>query len=374
MESIKIKYTLLSLMLLASLMPIISFNEAQFEQEMNRKEPENKSSFNKRDDDSDCATIKVGKLKADRVLARCVGAKTIDTECIDADHVRAYDVSADLAYLAALCTQTICANQFVSNSVDAQSVATNNLSVAGNSCLSNLSILGAVCASSLNASDACITNTLRVANLLNCGLYRATVTLSTNITYTLGNYIDFDVVLDDPNGDVVTSPNFAYIAPVSGYYVATLELDQQNLMPFNGSPILGTPVANPQFFVNGVLAHQSYFPFLTFLNTQKLLATRLVHLHAGDVAQVVLQDIALNQTSGVMDIAGTTDLLGNGTDINTSYLRITLLNVDCATPLCTPCTPTPCQPSTPLTCGPCTSLPGCEPCNPCVPCTPCQCS
>jgi len=157
------------ILLLSSFMPIFSFNEAEFEQVMSDKSELAVKHDSKRDDDcSDCGSIKVNKIKAEEVYSRCIKARKVDAGCVDADHLRSDDISADKAYLASLCTQTICASQFVSNTVDAQSVTTNDLSVAGTTCLSTLNVL-AGCISAFTANDACVSGTLRVNNLLNCG-------------------------------------------------------------------------------------------------------------------------------------------------------------------------------------------------------------
>jgi hypothetical protein len=373
MGSIKIKSTYLSLILLfASIMPIVAeYDAKKFEQEMNQNEPDATKAL-KRDCDEGGCVIKADKIKAGRVLARCLEAGKIETECIDADHVRAYDVSADLAYLAALCTQTICANQFVSSSVDAQTVTTNNLSAAGNTCLTNLSASNA-CFTNLTANSVCITGTLFADNIVNCEKVRAYVSLSAPTTYTLGNPIPFDVIQDDPNGNISFSPT-RYTAPVSGYYIVSAHTDLSNLQ--NSTPILGSPIAILQIQVNGVDAKEVFHPFLAFLNDQKAFISSIIRLNAGDVVTSTLDVAVIDQTTGFTLLTGTVDLDASSispSDKN-SFFAIHLLSENCPgiTP-CTPCDLTPCTPSTPLTCGPCTSLPSCPPCNPCVPCNPCQC-
>lgn len=199
--------------------------------------------------------------------------------------------------------------------------------------------------SNLTANDLCVPGTLKVANLLNCGKYRANVVYSTMTTYTLGNFIDFNMILDDPNGNVTLSP-VTYTVPVSGWYEANLQFNQSNLVPSPGfGPILGVPVANPQLYVNGVLYREIFSSFLSFYKQQKTSLNTILPLKVGDIVQMKYNILALDQSSGVINVPGVVDSIGNGTDANTSGFKIHMLSVDCAD---LPCSPSiaciPCMP------------------------------
>ena len=69
-----------------------------------------------------------------------------------------------------------------------------------NACLQNatVSTLGA---STGTINNLCVPQVLKVGNLKNCGLYRASATYSAATNYTLGSFLAFDTELDDPNNN-----------------------------------------------------------------------------------------------------------------------------------------------------------------------------
>jgi hypothetical protein len=186
-------------------------------------------------------------------------------------------------------------------------------------------------------TDLCIPGQLTSANLLNCSKYVATSVYSTITTYNLGDYLNFDTIIDDPNGNMAVAPT-AYTVPVSGYYLVTMQIDQQNLQPDAAfGPILGTPVANPQLYVNGVLTRQLYSAYLSFFNQQRVTLTSISKFNAGDVIQGKLQILSLNQNSGVATVTGTVDIIGNASLSNDSVFIIHMLSATCG--------PNPCGPT-----------------------------
>lgn len=350
----KIKFNFLLVALLSCMTAISQVALEQDKQERNVKFLE----------DEECGPLKIGSLYAKKIKAKCAQVRNLDAQCAEINRLKVSDLHAvDKVYMSQLCTQSICANSIITYSLDSQNARINDLS-AQSAHISNLSVLGA-CASRLTVNDLCVPGTLRAADLLNCGKYRATVVYSTNTTYTLGQLLSFDTITDDPNGNVTLVPNTRYTAPISGYYILTFEVYQNNLR--TDSPVLGSPVVYPQILVNGSEFRSAFSPYLTFFNVQASTLTLLGSLNAGDVIELAYDLITVDQTSGSMNIVGTVDLLGNGTENGFSTVfKIALLNVDCLDLPCAPCIPGTI--SAPRECAVCPSadFQPCEVCNPCV--------
>lgn len=192
------------------------------------------------------------------------------------------------------------------------------------------------------------------------------MTFAANQTYTLGDIIDWNTILDDPNGNISFIPNSHYTAPYSGYYAIMLQLDQDDIQ--GNDPILGTPVANLEILVNGVLFRQTFVPFLAFHNEQKATVSGLLSLTAGDQITSRYKVLVMQDGVGLADYVGTVNILGTGTEENGSVFKIHLLSIDC--PNTTPCTPCTTGESGTNGCPPCPEL--CTPCqsSPCNICTP----
>lgn len=357
----KMNYLYVAL-LVTAYMPIFSHAE-EFADDA--KGTESRGFENHREDS--CDKVKVGNLDAKKVKAKCVDTKKLEAFCAEIDNLHAQDLTVTRnAILATLCTSSFCANSIIATSLDADAICANHIN-SGDGRFSYLTTLTA-CVGDLAVNDLCISGTLRTANLLNCGKYRATVTYSTNTTYTLGDLIDFDTVLDDPNGDVTVAGSTQYHVPVSGYYIITFQLDQINLQTSDG-PILGVPVAFPQVLINGIQRRALLAPFLSFFNEQAATLTFLASLKAGDVVEMKYEVLAINQSVGQISLSGTVDIIGNGTEDIASVFKISLLNVDCIDLPCAPISCAPIQPCTPRQCIPsCVTPAPCGPCESCVPC------
>jgi len=132
----------------------------------------------------------------------------------------------------------------------------------------------------------------------------------------------------------------------------------------SGGPILGVPVANPEVYVNGLLVRESYSPFITFFDTQKVILDSLITLQAGD--QVTMKYNILGGSGA--PVTGTVDIVGAGIEDGNSLFKIILISaLQGSAPACTqcpiisiPCSPvvTPCTPldfceMTPSPCGSC---------------------
>ena len=216
----------------------------------------------------------------------------------------------------------------------------------------------------MSVNDLCIAGTFSGNLPLNCSRYEATAVYSSNTTYNVGDFLNFTNILSNPSGALTSGPS-KYTAPVSGNYIVMLQIDQQNLIPTPAfGPVLGVPVANPQLYRNGILHREQYASYLTFFNQQRSTLTALVKLNKGDELQFKYKVLALNQSSGVSEVVGTVDILGNGSEDDQSIIKIELLSVNCPEPVppvvpcepvvpCAPCQPKQCDPALPIPCGSC---------------------
>ena len=276
----------------------------------------------------ECCNIDYSKLKLHELCTDKLSAK-----CANLDQV-----SASTACLAKVCSDLVCTKDInVSGRFAAGEIATQKL-CAGTVVSDN------VYANSNIYSNNYFTN------------FKATMVFSSNSTYNLGSPINFNVVLDDPNNNVTLSPT-TYTAPRSGYYIATLQVDQTNLL--TAAQTLGTPIANMQILVNGVVFRQAYTPYLSFFNSQNSTLTALLHLKAGDKVTSIYDIITLDQASGAQPLVGTVVITGNGTEGNESIFKIHYLSTDGTYPTPPTCTPTP------VDCSNCQCKPCCTPSTAC---------
>ena len=295
--------------------------------------------MNQWDCDCDCKNqLDLDKLCVKKLKACWAKIKELEVGKFCAEELSSPKLCVDIAVARDAEFQTECVQSLNATNICSQNITATKVGI-----------------SNLTANEVCVPGTLRAANLVNCGKYRASITYSAPITYTLGNNLVFDTILDDPNGNINLAVS-SYTAPLTGYYVLTFKVNQQNLVPFSGT-ILGVPVANPEVYVNGNLARELYAPYLSFFNQQKTIVAGMVLLNAGDVITMKYNVLTMDQSSGVVQIPGTIDIQGNSTDFNSSIFMIHLLSVTCTE---IPCAPSiPCVPCQPMTCVPCT------PCKPC---------
>ncbi len=278
------------------------------------------------------------KLCIGKVLAKCVKSHQMQAECLDSDAITA----------RSLCT----------DSINTDNLCANNINVNHQLCAPSFSS-PMVCAEQVNATNFCASGLVLANAFQQCGKYRATVVMSTDTLYPLGTDIDFDAVIDDPDGDVTIAP-MEYHAPLSGYYITTVQIDMSGLS--GGAPVLGIPVANLQILVNGVVTRESFTPFLSFHNEQNTTITALMGLKAGDIVTMRYLIYIMSDVLGFTPYVGTIVIKGNGTEANNSIFKIHYLSSDCTSVPCTPCqpcTPTPCNvPCTP--CATCCNMDCCE--------------
>jgi hypothetical protein len=250
-----------------------------------------------------------------------------------------------------LSSPSICGGNIIGKEVDGAGACFTQLG-ATNACIQTLNSANGSIAT-LSVNNLCVSGTLTAANSLNCGVYKASVVFGKLNTYTLGTPLNFDTIVSDPNNNITLAPT-AYKAPVAGDYLAVLQVNIQNLLPAAG-PILGTPIADPQLYVNGVLVREAYWGFMNFYPQQKSNLVANLSLKLGDIVTAQYNILSLNSSNGLITVAGTVDILGDGTENNTSSLKLELLSATCAAGNVTACAPViPCTPCVPMTCVPCT--------------------
>lgn len=253
--------------------------------------------------EGDCHCEK--NLKVHQLCAKCIQTDELCAECITvgelcAGCIKAHSIKAE--------------NECVSGILKAKSLLAED--VSANSLCSREGTINTLCVDNLSV------NNLAANNLLNFTPYRATVNYSADTLYTLGSFLNFDNIVDDPNGNVSLSPNTTYTAPVSGYYMMTYKVNIDSLLEANGLPILGIPVANPSIYVNGLGVREAFSPFLSFFNTQKVIVDSLITLQAGD--KVTMKYDVLADSSG-SPVQGTVNIVGAGIEDGNSLFKIILL-------------------------------------------------
>ncbi|MDR3551430.1 MAG: hypothetical protein P4L31_08545 [Candidatus Babeliales bacterium] len=211
------------------------------------------------------------------------------------------------------------------------------------------------CLGDLTVQNVCSNGVIKGADIQPCAKYVATAVFKADTTYTLGDFVNFDTFIDDPNGNLSSFPNFHYTAPLTGYYMLTVEIDSNNLQGAN--PVLGIPIANLELTLNGAIGRQSFLPYLGFNNTQNSLISSLVHLTVGDQVGVKYNVGVIDPVTGFSNYVGTIDIKGNGTPVNESLFRIIYLASTCVDLPCQGCDFT-CEsrhdePCPKLDCNPC---------------------
>ena len=257
-----------------------------------------------------------------------------------ADHVSSCRLKSNHVVSNDLCSQVVNIK-----SLSVESEIANNLCVPGSITASQVwadkSNFNTLCAKDAVLNKVCI-NDLTVANWQACVSERATINFLNNVTYTLGTDLNFDNIVDDPNGNVSLVPNTSYTAPVSGYYMLSYKVNVTNLQSTNG-PVLGVPVSVLEVYANGQLIREDYKPFLSFFNEQRALMSSLSTLQAGDVVTLKYKVLGGNG----LPVVGTVDIIGTGIEDGHSFFKTILLSGLCENPSveCAPC-PTvgvPCQ-------------------------------
>ncbi len=161
------------------------------------------------------------------------------------------------------------------------------------------------------------------------------LTLSAPTNYNLGNLIDWDIVIDDPNNNVATGP-FKYTVPVSGYYSFDFHLNTTLIS--GATPLGGTPAGMMSLLVNGVTYVNDQVGYLAFSGFQASNMGGLILMNAGDIVEMKYEILALDATSGIISYVGTTVMQGNGALAGQSYFNIHFLSsLSCSSTVCPQC-------------------------------------
>jgi len=245
--------------------------------------------------------------------------------------------------LKQLCAKKICVKCFKAHQAHIKDLSTDKFCtslISGTSiCADNLNINQSACIPTLTSSDIqtsnlCVTGAVRASEF--CGRYKAFAEFAADTLYTLDTLVNFDNIVDDPNGNILIAP-FSYTAPVTGYYLVTVQLLQHGLV--TSDPVLGLPTARLQLLVNGLQVRDSFTPYLTFSNQQKSLVASLVRLNAGDVLQTQYGILQVTD-SGLASVTGT--VIIEGGDHKTLF-AVHYLSSDCNPTSCEPRTCQPCE-------------------------------
>lgn len=275
-------------------------------------------------DCSDCRNeLNLKKLCVKKESVKCLCACKVMAKELCADDLKAKSFMVESEVANTICAQKVCAKE-----VDALYTTTDRL-----------------CSQEGTINKLCV-NEITVGKLNYCAKWRAAVTISSPMVYTLGSNIDWNVVLDDPNGNVSMGP-FSYTVPVTGYYTMTYYTNSNALA---GSIVIaGIPVSLLTVTSNGSELRQFNAPYLAFSDQQYASLSAVVLLNAGDVIRMKYDVIVLSPVSGQMNYVGTINLNGNGLFPNSSGFEIHYLSsLDCQPVTCMPCAPAqvPCEPIT----------------------------
>jgi hypothetical protein len=293
------------------------------------------------------------ELNLDKVCIRCnqtcwQHSMQIWTEDLSTNNLCVQNSMSSNETTQALTANTVCAQSVNAISGGAQNWTADNL-----------------CSMNANINTLCVTN-LNAPNFKPCNTFRAYTGFNVPFVYTLGTTINFNSILDDPNGIVTTSPTTEFTIPVSGYWSLSAFINGYNLL---GSGIIsGTPVASLSIQVNGVSRKSIYTPFLAFNPAFTDAIAANMFLNAGDVITAVLNILIQSSSSGLTPYVGTITLQGGNlsTTVDPTTMDIYLLSTLCSastSPACVTCVPTavPCSPVS-NTCAVVVG-PTCQPCS-----------
>lgn len=278
-------------------------------------------------------------------------AKKVRTKHLCAGHIKTEDIDARKLDVDWLCSKTGRINSLCS-----RHAAVLKLS-AKQACVDHLY------AATVSSRDVCVQG-----NVEHCTAFKAFVLTTTITPYTLGTPLQFNTIVDDPNHNIVSLNPTRYIVPRTGYYVATLHIDENNLTgPF---VFTGVPVGSPEILVNGTVEIQGRVPYLSFAKVHHAYVTSLLLLHAGDIVEPQYSLFVLDPVLGDISYPGAVDILPQSAGDRGSYFTIHYLSSLCSDETiqeCPPCNVTPyCNPADFYPCEPdhdCHHE--CAPCEPC---------
>lgn len=259
-------------------------------------------------------------MSCDNQSGMCCCKSVLDLDKLCADCAQICWLKVKKEYADKIVANDVCSQVVSGNQVNANNLNANNM-----------------CSQQGTINKLCV-NDLTVGNLNHCSKYRAAVTFSSDNTYTLGQPVNWNVIIDDPNGNVSLLPVFTYTVPVSGYYILSFQLDSDSLS--GASLITGIPVGAQSVLVNGGELRTQYQPYLSFTDRQKASLTNLCLLNAGDVVTMLDNVLVLNQSSGLINYVGSLNIEANGSFPGQSGFAIHYLSsLNCSPVMCVTCPP-----------------------------------
>jgi len=236
-----------------------------------------------------------------------------------------------------IVVNNICGQAAEFKNISAENEVVNNICVSGIAQASQAQVdqgfFNALCAQNATMDNACISN-LKVGVLESVEQYRAAVSLSSNMVYTLGSNLNWDTIVDDPNSNVSLSP-FSYTVPVSGYYVFSYYLRSDSLS--GSSVVAGAPIGLLDVTVNGADLRLLQVPYLTFSALQSGELSALVLLNAGDVIRMNYNVLILDPVSGLIPYVGTVSVKGGATPGFSQFTIHYLSSLSGSAVTCPPC-------------------------------------
>jgi hypothetical protein len=254
-----------------------------------------------------CAKFaKICKADIEKLRAKKACVQWLDAKHVDAEEVR---------------TNKLCAKSAEIEDLKSNHVAARDMDACN------------VCADQVSANYVCVNG-----NVEHCTKYKAHIALSTQATYTLNTPIPFDLIVDDPNGNVSLVPFPRYIAPKTGYYEVTLGVGLSAIHPGFG-PIPGIPVVRPEVVVNGLHYLKNVSAFLSFGGPfQNTVLSGTVRLNAGDEVYAHFGVLYVDPFTGVQHYQAEVELEaanGNGVPFTETFMTIHYKSSDC--PVACPC-------------------------------------
>jgi hypothetical protein len=319
----------------------------------------------------------LSSLCAERIKSQSVQTDRIKTTTLCAVDVSLINACIDKtiindAQISRLNNETICANAVAANNICANTLTANTLCTpaiqADDLCVTDGVSTDNICVNQAQIdglwTDYIAASTIAINGTLeHCTPYKAHLSLSTTTVYHLGDEINWDVILDDPNGDVIAGPT-RYVVPKTGYYLMTLGVTANQLEDDNSNDVIaGIPVVRPEIVVNDIRTVKAMKTFLSFGSEfQSSVLSGVFPLQAGDEVTCRYRVFHIDALLGITPFDGIVDLQGFGSqgqpDSNT-YFIIHYLSSFC--PVDQQPNPVECQPCLPVTCPPCNTV--CPPVN-----------
>ncbi len=244
-------------------------------------------------------------------------------------HVKEADIKRLKACNSKL--QSLCvSDQADISALNVEDQVVNNLCVANDFSAKNANCVNFnsnnLCAQVGTINTLCVDNL--TANAINsCMKWRATATFAADAAYSLGDDINWDTIIDDPNNNIALAP-FSYTVPKSGYYILDFYLRSDTL----SSPLVisGIPVGLVTVTKNGSELRQVQAPYLSFASAQHANLGALAILQAGDIIKMKYEVLILDPASGLISVPGTISIKAQGATPGFSRFEIHYLSsLDC---------------------------------------------